>query len=126
MIKIFLVESKGNNMSWGIDKTKPVEEQLKDYVRIEKEIDRERGTFSDLVLCLCASLSCENCPVHIHKAYRNESKEGSTGELCCSRLYDWMIQEARMLMTNYEMNQQSSVLFKMDDYISSHPNALFM
>lgn len=84
-------------MSWGIDTTKPLEEQLSDYKLLEDEIDRRRETFEDIVTMVCESLSCNNCPVVIHSVdTRTQYEKEVLHYSCCGELYKWMINEAKM------------------------------
>ena len=58
-------------------------------VLLENEMKVE--TLGDLTLYICCITECKNCPVYIH----NYNKYNEDYDLCCSNLYDWIIEEAK-------------------------------
>lgn len=84
-------------MSWGIDSAKSLEEQLEYYKLLEDEINRRRETFGEIVEMVCASLSCDNCPVVIHNAdTRTKYEKEVLHHSCYGELYKWIINEAKI------------------------------
>lgn len=83
-------------MSWGIDKTKSLEEQLEDYRAIEDELDRKRETLDSIAVMVCETLSCDNCPVVIHNCDTRTPHEKKVGHApCCGELHKWIINQAK-------------------------------
>lgn len=84
-------------MSWGIDKNKPIEAQLEEYRDIEKELNQKRYTLDDIVMLICETLSCENCPVVLCNADKRTEYEKKVLHNSCQReLYNWILNEAKI------------------------------
>lgn len=65
-------------------------------VLLENEMKVE--TLGDLTLYICCITECKNCPVYIH----NYNKYNEDYDLCCSNLYDWIIEEAKKIVYEEE------------------------
>lgn len=80
---------------WGINENDTCEKQLEEYRMIEDELNQPRSSLGEIAVLVCETLSCENCPVVIHKADTRTDVEKCVGQHpCFGELRKWIIKEA--------------------------------
>lgn len=70
---------------------------------IDQELDRPIINIGDVAVRLCEILSCENCPVVIHKCDNRTEYEKKMEQIpCCTELKKWIISESKKENSNDE------------------------